>query len=311
MAYVDRPFPELSWSKSRAKLLDDCAYKYYLTYYASHNGWQRVRTDEQRQAYLLKQLTGIAQYFGEAVHKLAEDSIIKISEGSLVPRREVMMKGLNYILSEAYKDSIENKEKWRTTPKEHTMLSEVYYYGEISKDANEKIADKRNKCSTNFINSKTVQEVSNEKVEFLEIEKLQYHVLHGVKNYVKLDCLYKKENGMYIVADWKTGLEDEEKDMDQLYTYALYLTKKYNILPEQIEIRLEYLYSGNTETEVVYEEDLEHITDKIEKSLDEMKSMCSDPETNEPLPEFSFKPVPSKMCRFCNFREMCPYSPIS
>lgn len=53
MAFEIRPYPEFSWSISRARLLRQCPRAYFYHYYLKHNGWLRDAPEQARLAYRL------------------------------------------------------------------------------------------------------------------------------------------------------------------------------------------------------------------------------------------------------------------
>jgi hypothetical protein len=308
--YEHRNFPELTWSLSRDTKLRECKYKYYHHFYESHNGWLRTCTLSQRKSYLLKQLKGVHSFFGESLHKMAEHSLNQYKKSKIMPGEEVLSKGVSNMLNRAFVDSRTNKSKWELKPKDYVMLSEIYYNNSLDKKTIDVILDRKNKCISNFVNCQTIQDITNTDVKFIEIEQLNNHILFDIKNFVKIDCLYlqgREQDGVYKIIDWKTGHEDNEKIFHQLCIYGLYLTKVYGVTVNRIEIVTEYLLTGRRESHFLEKEDLDRILIDVEQSIEEMKFLCADPKTNQPKELSAFEPCPTKMCKFCEFREVCPY----
>jgi hypothetical protein len=310
MAYEHRAYPELTWSMSRHNKMAECLLQYYYYYYQAHNGWERTTTLERRQAYLQKQLTNMYKLFGESLHTMAESSLKQFIANKKVPREEILNNGIRNMLNTGYQHSMTKRKEWELRPKDYYMLEEIYYDGGLREHVTKSIADRRPKCVGNFLECKTIKEVTTREVEFLEIEQLNDHILYDVKNYVKIDLMYRvgsESAGIYRIVDWKTGAEDNDKSFDQMLTYVIYALAKYSVDIEQVEIRVEYLLTGNCESHFVYREDVEYAREQIRLSIEGMKSLCENSDINQPKDIMSFIPCVSNKCRTCQFRGICPY----
>lgn len=309
MAYEIKPYPELSWSKSRDRLFNECLFAYYHHYYQSHNGWDQSASHDQWTSYRLKQLTNLYKLFGEALHTMAQSALTQWKLDRQLPSEDVLNNGIRTILNQGFRQSL-NREEWEIRPKANIMLSEIYYEGQLDPAVTKRMNERRPTCVHHFLNSKTLQELrSRTDIEFLEIEELQSYPVKDTKTYVKMDLLYRIRNGedyTYIIVDWKTGQEDDE-DREQLYIYAHYLVNRYKIPVAQIQIRCEYLLSGACRVHEVSQEDLQYIEGFISGSMTRMKDLCEEPRVNKPRDLLAFTPNPSRLCRFCNYRQVCPY----
>ena len=306
--YEVKKHPPFSWSFSRHKTLTDCPRKYGLHYYESHNGWLRDAAPDARQAYRLKKLLNLPVLFGQAVHEIVETSIKHLLADHEVPSPQKMMEDVRKRLNDSYKDSRDFRELWLDNPKQYKMLFEMYYDGKIEE---EKIADYQERIYAVFSNlfrSKSFQDITQfkDQMKFHQSEEFRYIKVYGVKVFVVMDLLYRDvKQGKWIIVDWKTGKESDD-DRDQLAVYAYYLMETFDVGLEQIEIRNEYLATGNRRTYTMKEEDIKKMLERMQASLQLMKRYQMDILSNEPVPLEEFRQTEYKnRCRTCNYKEMC------
>lgn len=306
MAFEIRPYPEWSWSKSRDDVFKECPRMYYYHYYASHNGWLRDSDEFTKTVYRLKQIKNLYLIFGESLHQIAKNSIADYIENKNFPDKEALINTIRGNLNTAYRDS-KNKSSWIFSPKKQTMLHEMYYYSSLPPSRVEEIKRRIDSCVKNFLNSKSFKEIINGRnIKIIELdENLNYMTLAENKVFAIIDLLFVSDEDKWVVVDWKTGQESDSIE-DQLLIYALYVNKMYNIPFEKIELRIEYLLSGETFVMNVDETKIEKIKYKIFKSIEEMRSYLINTELNIPMPleEFTAHPESFK-CSECNYREIC------
>lgn len=299
-----RPYPDWSWSPSRHGMFEECRRKYYYHYYAAHNGWLAESTPYARQAYRLKQMTNIYLVFGDAVHKMAEEAVkLYHSYGRLMDGEE-MRRRIRTLLNQAYKDS-RNVETWCQQPKQLTMLQEMYYAGGLSESVTDTIKRRIPILVDRLLGSESLQHyMHGDGCHLVELERLNTIDLGDTMVYVKLDFMYRQA-GRYIIVDWKTGQEDERNDT-QLRLYGWYVHEHYGIPYEQIDIRTEYLLSGQCKVNEVSESEMEHLVAYAEASIAAMRSYLEDPKLNAPKAREAFEVTDDeRKCRRCPFREMC------
>jgi len=308
MAFTITQFPEWSWSHSRGQLFRECPRRYYYHYYASHNGWLKDASEQRKVAYRLKQMTNLFLHFGDAVHQVADMHVRQwMSKGRRFTYEELQERVRN-MMNQAVLES-RDVPQWWEAPKKRKMFVEQYYNGQLPKQLVGIIKERMTVCLNNLLTSQSLHDMTHDPtVEILEMEQLNTVLIGGNKVYVKLDVLYRcreNEEPRYVIVDWKTGQEDASID-DQLCLYAYYLNRHLGIPLEQIEIRTEYLLTGECKRTFVIEEQLAEVEQRILASVREMKGVLADPLTNEPLPEASFGgPQDEKSCRFCNYRQVC------
>ncbi|MFB5763904.1 RecB family exonuclease [Paenibacillus medicaginis] len=299
-------YPPWSYSQSRANTFDECLRKYYFHYYGSHNGWNREQaTEEQAALYRLKQLSNLYLLFGDLAHRMCESAIRALDVRREPPRPEFLDKVMREMLNQGYKES-QDRETWLSQPKQRIMLSEIYYGEETLHDRISIINDRRRAIVRNLSASATWKELSAGRAQVVEVEKWDTMLLHETKVYVKMDLLYRRQNGEMVIVDWKTGKEGDFSD--QLYLYAAYVREKYNIPLEQLELRVEYLVTGESEAYKPEQEEIAKVEENVGRYIEEMKSCLDDEYYNKPKPMSFFTPMPSRRaCGSCNFREVCEH----
>jgi len=137
---------------------------------------------------------------------------------------------------------------------------------------------------------------SEPKIKYLEKEfnfKLNEYIIKGF-----IDRVDEGEGG-YEIIDYKTG-QGGGKNLDlgkrqQLYIYQLaagHLTEAFDKPVRQLTFY--YLESGERVSFLGKEEDLKKVEEKIIQTIEKIKSG-------------DFSPNPSRLCRFCDFFNICQY----
>ena len=62
-----------AWSNSRVKTFRECAWRYYLTYFQSWEGWLGSAPQEKQRAYMLKKMTNLPMFIESVVQDTIED----------------------------------------------------------------------------------------------------------------------------------------------------------------------------------------------------------------------------------------------
>lgn len=303
MIYQYQKYPELSWSFSRVKLLQECERKYYFNYYGSHNGWSFNSCDKAKRLYRLKNLKPMDALFGEVFHRNVQDTINNYDKE--VVTADIFQKRLHKLLAMKYRESKKCPDKWRLYPKKHTMISEIYYESDITKDKGNRIREKIERCSDNLFKSRSFQEIISENIKLKEMEDLQHFIFNGIKVYVKLDSLFQTNN-KWVIVDWKTSSKPSIDDEEQMLFYTYYVSKIQGVEPKQIEARLEYILQNDSKAYTFSKNDFEFVEAKLKNDLKIMKSYLTDEEKNISKQEEIFKQNKSRIkCSRCNYREVC------
>jgi len=298
-------YPQWSWSHSRDQLFRECRRRYYYHYYAAHNGWLRDATAEQKTAYQLKQLTNLYLHFGDVLHQVAEMYVRQFRDRGHRFTFEELLPKVRHMMNQAVLDS-RDVEQWQAAPKKRRMLAEMYYYHALPDKLVYVIKERMTTCLENLLKSESVHDLlADPTLEVLEIEQLNTMPICGDNVYVKLDLLLRQQGSRYVIVDWKTGQEDERIE-EQLYLYAYYLHRELGVPLDDIEIRTEYLLTGECKKTYVAEPELWLVEQKVAASTAEMKACLANAAYNEPLPLAEYPGSGSaQACRFCNFRAIC------
>ncbi|MCP8615951.1 PD-(D/E)XK nuclease family protein [Salirhabdus salicampi] len=306
--YEVKKYPEFSWSLSRHKTLMDCARKYGLHYYESHNGWRFDSPESSKKAYRLKKITNIPMLFGQIFHELVESAMKDLLQRNHVPSKEALIEKARRRLNSAYLDSRDRKSLWFDKPNRYNMLFEMYYNGELDPDVIKDYRERLDIVFSNLFHSKSFQDITTrqETMKFHQAEDFRYTYVNDVKIFAVMDLLYRDtEQGKWVIVDWKTGKESDS-DYEQLAIYAYYLMQEFNVPLEQIEIRNEYLLTGHHRTYVLDERDIQTMLHRLTSSVQLMKGYQADILANEPLSIEEFPMTEqAQRCQRCNFKEIC------
>ncbi|MCE5168614.1 PD-(D/E)XK nuclease family protein [Paenibacillus profundus] len=299
-------YPEWSWSPSRHTLFEECRRKYYYHYYAAHNGWLADAPELAKQAYRLKQMTNLYLVFGDAMHKMAETTLMQFNQAGRLLEADELTRRVRNLLNQAYKDSLDQA-AWREQPKKRTMLHEMYYDGELPHHVTDTIKRRIPILADRFLGSRSLQQfVQEQQARLLEIERLNTIEVAGTKVYVKLDFMFRQDN-RHVIVDWKTGQEDE-RNKTQLRLYGLYVHRMYEVPYERLDIRTEYLLSGQCYEDQVEGEEMAELERHVVTSIQLMRDYLAEPAINRPLSVDSFEPTENaRRCRRCAFLEICEY----
>lgn len=319
-----------SWSNSRNQTFNDCKRKYFYSYYGYWNGWggkymwDKEKDPEKlrrRLIYQYKNMTSLDLVFGSSVHEEAKQLVLAPSLDKTVMAGYVKQKLHNACVHYI------GDENWKDDPKMNPALVELVYGGGWSSESTKKaVANIKMKMSSlgNFFDLESYKELVNGNVDKkLEIdEPFNDKTMVGVfqiedsipfKVFAKIDYLYLRSDGMYVITDWKTNKRDFDKrnpeQYRQLYIYADYASRKYNIPLEKMICRYENVITGHTDENSVTKYDIQEIEDYIRFSAEDMKSYVVDCDISEDhnvaLPETSYSMTQTARCKLCNFRNIC------
>jgi hypothetical protein len=128
-----------------------------------------------------------------------------------------------------------------------------------------------------------------------------------MKAYCKVDFLFPVKDRLFIM-DWKTGKPDSKKHRKQMVGYAAWAA--YHFEKDPI---LKSLPSSPTCTRITkkpYHRQGHRIWRRSQgrsrKETAHMQKFCQDVQKNIPKDKRLFLPTKSKLCRYCNFKALCP-----
>lgn len=279
----------LGWSHSRYNTFSRCKRQYYFQYYAKYD------LDNVVKIAVLKKLTSVPLEIGNVSHKLIKTLLTRLQKTADVIDRE---RFFDYAERRA-------KEIFRTQ-----LFQEVYYKDKNRVDFETEIYPYVKAAMENLLDSDRLQwlfeEALVEKDDWL-IEPDGYGEcrIDNMKAYCKVDFLFPIGDEIYVI-DWKTG-KHSGKHLEQLKGYAAWVHFHYEKDWSLIKPVVAYLLPEYEENSVTINEfDIEDFTEKIRRETDAMYEYLQEPELNIPNEKEAFEMTENlKLCKFCNFRELC------
>ena len=308
MPFEIRPNPTFSWSHSRDRTLTACARRYYMNYYASHNGWLRDAPDEVRLAYVLKHLTTLHLILGGAIHEVARRMAIAIRGRQ---PRIAHEQSLQHVRDELNRSALSSHyiDAFASAPKSHMMLRDVWYYGVRDSSQDERIKAKMHACVSGLIGHEIWGELEAcAPDDIILVDQMSSFQFDDLTVFAAPDLVYRPTPRRLIIGDFKTG--DDKDAVLQLSLYALYLVRGLGLefVPGAWMGRVINVQTGEDTWVDISAEMLDAAENRIRQSVAAMRSYLADPVLNAPLPKDAFPlAAPGKrgQCRTCVFHGAC------
>lgn len=316
---------ELSWSVSRSGTFAACKRRYYFDYYASWNGWLRGAPEGRTLAWRLKKMTRMPMLAGDVLHQAIAEFFDQKSEGREMLEEELVGYAVKK-LREGYKQSRDGGGLWRSRPSQSTHLAEHHYHESCVDESTSAAGDygkrfvKRLQDGGHFFMASeelaSLHDLPREEILCVEgrppgdraNKDLPTIELFGTKVFAIPDFACKTREGErdhYWIYDWKSG-SPRELDEFQLGVYTLYAMETWGATPEQVTCVDVYLTRGECVAKQHTEMDVEAISERIEASLSEMRTLHFDAgDTAGDANAFPLVDVGSRECESCNYRELC------
>lgn len=279
----------LGWSHSRYATFSKCKRQYYFQYYAKYD------LDNVVKIAVLKKLTSIPLEIGNVSHKLIRTLLTRLQKTADVIDRERFFEYAERRGKEIFRPQI---------------FQEVYYKDKNRVDFETEIYPYVKAAMENLLDSDRLQwlfeEALVEKDDWLiEPEGYGECRIDNMKAYCKVDFLFPIGDEIFVI-DWKTGKESGAH-LEQLKGYAAWVHFHYEKDWSVIRPVVAYLLPEYEEKSVqINEFDIEDFTLKIRRETDAMYEYLQEPELNIPKDKESFpKTKNEKLCKYCNFRELC------
>jgi len=306
-----------SWSISAREDFNECRRRRYWAKYAMWNGWKENASPIQRAAYRLTKMENRFTLLGNAVELGVNWLIGRQQAGQAAPAEEAYETAAKPFLNKCWSESA--KGLWKNNPKKFCCLHE-HYYADLGKNREKSEKEKAmtadmivkiKLCLSNFIVKnlpdlapvKKEQEIAISTVVAGDPESFN---LEEIKIYAIPDYVYLKDGKMHI-HDWKSG-GARVTHKDQMAVYGLWAAVKHKMAPEKVNIHLEYLASGVTDSHELTNESLIRAQELIRESVNEMAEYLveGDLRRNEALPKEDWEmSADMNVCRKCNFYELC------
>ncbi|MBI2930882.1 MAG: PD-(D/E)XK nuclease family protein [Planctomycetes bacterium] len=296
---------EFSWSRSRAKMFEDCSRRYWFHYYGSWGGWDESAAPRVREAYILKRLQTRWMWVGDVVHGIVEQVLTGARFGETISEEEAARRGLEKMR----RDFRESRERqYRKRPKKACGLFEHEYDSPISDAEWREAADHMKACVGNFYRSPYHAFLPKlPRGSWLPIEELSSFFLDDIKVFVKPDAAFRSGPETVEIIDWKTGRADREADPVQLACYSAYAVEKRWVRAIGDVTTTEYnLATGRALESQMTEERLAQVKVEIRASAAAMREPLDDRERNIAREERFPATTDPRACRGCNFRRICP-----
>ena len=281
--------PKLGWSVSRYSLFETCKRQYYYNYYAKYDPVHPVK-----KILALKNMTSIPLEIGNIVHDVNK---------TLLERLQKTAKAIDKVRFFDYA-------RKKTETYVHAKTFQEVYYGHMKSVSPDDLFEKVRISLASFLNSDRfpwlMDHAMFKKDEWL-IEPPGYGEtrISGTKAYCKVDFLFPVEDQLFIM-DWKTGKPDTAKHHRQMVGYTAWACYHFEKDPDKISPIVAYLYPGYKEIEItVKPSDIEAFAKQVRKETADMNKFCQDIKKNIPKNKTVFTPQKSRLCHYCNFREIC------
>lgn len=296
---------EFSWSFSRDATFETCKRRYYYERYGMWGGWDAPDGSRTRTLYLLRQVTSRQAWRGSTVHSMIEQILKGLrTSGRLLPLSEAV----DRLRARMRSDFLASREgRWRTDPKRACRLFEHEYALDIADEVWRDNYDTAERCLRFFYTGGPLRFCQEAGVaRWLDVEELTGFTFHGVTIWAKPDFAYRQASDAPGIIDWKTGRLDRNRESRQATVFAVYAAHRWEAMPETVEVSEWSLSDGRRNMVRVTADLIASTQAYIRERVAAMQALLRDPEGNIAAEE-DFPPVDNpEVCRWCNFRQVCP-----
>ena len=301
-----------SWSVSAAEDFEECRRRRYWAKYGMWNGWKDTAPPLARTAYRLAKMQNRFSLLGDAAERGVMWALRERQAGREVTAESAYAAAVRPHLNECWRQSREGL--WKKDPKKFCCLLE-HYYGAVTpenqKDMVDYITGQARVCLANFIEKVLPALAGVKREDEVEIGRIgrgepESFELAGIRIYAIPDYAYW-QSGTLRIHDWKAG-KPREKHAAQMTVYGLWANVKKGVEAGRVQVSLEYLASGVTESRTIAETDLEEAKAGIASSVADMAEylVAGDVQRNEPMPKEEWELAADRdACRMCGFYELC------
>lgn len=295
-----------SWSASRGKAFETCRRRYFLSYYASWNGWRRDGPADAQRAYLLKKLDNRYSWRGRIAHA----TIQKWQHAGCPTSTEPFILAAHAVMRSDYAAS-----KARVAKPAQKLRAD--FFGLVEHELDEQVTREewaavwqqtKGKLEWFFASewAECLRGVTKDAVLAVDDHNFdaQQFLFEGTRVYALPDFAFIDGDGRCQTVDYKSGRAREE-DKNQVVGYAKFLAEKFGAPTEKTTINLVYLGKGTARVDVT-SADVEAWESSTRSSIRQMKELLVDVEKNVPRPMEAF-PMTTDLreCGRCSFRNVC------
>jgi PD-(D/E)XK nuclease superfamily protein len=324
MPYTVTPYPEFSWSESKARRWTECQRAHYWAVYRQHNGWLTDAEDSRREAWRLGKLVrGWPAALGVSLHARAAECIAACRSGVPMPAMVDLRRRCARELNAVYRASRWHLRDFMRAPKAWPVLASAYY-GEAfdGEDLAAAVArldaalDRLVDCALwPAIRAAAPDDVVVADAFHAFTLQLPYPSgRESVRVYAAPDVVFRRAPGAPTeVWDFKSGRSDGA--VDQLLVYAL-AVRASPLFPRPVRtnsagtlggvIQLGAVPGAFDDAFEILPEDLEAATMRIASSVSAMSHPLSDANRNVPGPLEAFPQTERRhRCPGCLYRGLC------
>lgn len=300
---------KVSYSDSKANLLDECSLQYYRSVYQSWEGWYKNAPKDKREAYIAKKSHNIYTYGGHVVHGIAERLAKKaMATGPMTVDRDKFRDfGVKLAMDQveqALKDC--HEEKWRDDPKNHPVFIEMLLDEPFKHDI---LIDRTLTATKNLFSEDSDWDCGSnlfiravESGKILSAETLERTEILGVNVFLAKDVVIEGTDGKPVVMDYKTG-NYKDSHLSQAELYGVQEDGADKVV-------LAYLKEKPVKTSVVKIDQKKSklkVNARVMKYKNKLKNhlVDGDLDRNEPIRDSFVATTDSSNCRFCPYRGMC------
>ncbi len=292
------------WSYSRREMLEQCARKYYYQYYGS--SLKKSNNDPQKEKlHFLKKLQNRHLLAGNILHRVIRAYLNKLRQGE--------QWSLDRLLSwvrKIYREDIEYSRRYEhgtSLPNEKyppALLLEFYYELPDVESLCIKAEERLIKALTNFVKSQDLgpfregacdtSAMIEKPIYFKEV----HFTLRGT-----IDLAYW-EGSRIVIVDWKIGSAGSSDDSLQMFAYAWWAKQEFKRPMNYITPHRVHLADNTVSTFNVSDKDLRRVEARILQDLERMHK--ADNYGRRALVEAFTPCAQPKICKLCQFQEICP-----
>lgn len=301
-----------SWSISARNDFEECPRRRFWAKYAMWGGWKAEAPELARAAYRLAKMENRFTLQGNAVERSVMWALRQIQAGKQVTADQAYEAEAKSYLNRCW--SASKKKLWQANPKKNCCLHEHYYPSHHRTPEAEmpaRMIEQIKRCLANFTAKVLPRLAAVRPEQELAVAHAdggdpESFLFESIKVYAIPDYAYRRDDYLHI-HDWKAGGE-KPAHRDQVTIYGLWAHTKYTQPPERIQVHLEYLPTGTTQSMTLTGNDLENARQIIRNSAAGMAEYLAggDIRKNLPLPKEDWELCADlDTCRRCNFYELC------
>lgn len=294
----------VGWSYSRRNLFENCLLQYYYNYYGASKKIARNELLEDH-LHFLKSLKNIKLRVGEIVHLVIRSHLKKLKQYPTTPAFGLAQWGQKIFRNDLEFSNEFLKDKSLRPKNREILLSEFYHNIPNAEDLWEEANISLKTALDNFIGSPRIQDFRLGAIEPKSIIEEKLNLKIGKKRVSgQIDLAFEDSSQRTKIIDWKTGMPNNSDDSLQLFSYALLMSEKYGISPDDIDIYKIYLESEEIVSSTVNKNEIMRAKGRILQDIDRMNSMDS---YGKNAVSKVFTPCDQPLiCQMCPFRTICP-----